>query len=228
MLLEQCGIVSQGVIPSRVQTLPSSDSISLSLFTMKEMNESLGIEYHGSTDRIQEVHVLKSKLEDLPLAKEGMVLINLTAHRAVAIRSEYVGKLITSNFAIINPNKYLHALYLEWYFNEHPNCRKQLRIAMQGTIVAALSIQMLRALPIELPSMNKQQLISSVYRDLYRKKRLVLERVQLEEQLMQLFLLRYIQEEKNDDNRETTTTTSGASQKTLGNGKRFTWTDGSI
>jgi restriction endonuclease S subunit len=162
---------------------------------MKEMNESLGVEYHGSMEKLQELNVLKSKAKNLPITREGMVLVNLTGHRAVSIRPEHTGRLIPSNFAIIEPKKNLDGVYLEWFLNEHPYCRKQLRIATQGTIVAALSIQMLRSLQIELPSLSQQQAIGGINRILDRKKRLVSERLQLEEQLIKHLSLRYLKEE---------------------------------
>jgi restriction endonuclease S subunit len=195
MVLDQWATVSQGVTPSRVQTMPGSDTIRFSFYTMKEMNESLGMEYHGNTEKLQEIHVSSDKANGLPVSKENMVLINLTGHRAVAIRPEHTGKLITSNFAIIEPNKELHSLYLEWYVNEHPACRKQLRVATQGTVVAALSIQMLRSLEIEIPSIMVQEMISNIYALFHRKKHLINERLHLEEQLIKQVLLGFNKEE---------------------------------
>ncbi|MDA2273465.1 hypothetical protein CBR59_25615 [Bacillus thuringiensis] len=194
MLLEHCSTVSQGAFLSRVHTHLSTDTVKLSVYTMKEMNESLGIEYHGSMEKLQEVHVLKGKERELPITKEGMVLVNLTAHRAVSVRREHIGRLIPSNFAIIEPKESLEASYLEWYLNDHPECRKQLRIATQGTTVAALSIQMLRSLKIELPMMEKQQIIGDMKYLKDQKKRLVNERLQLEEILVKYLSLGYLKE----------------------------------
>ncbi|PLT33639.1 restriction endonuclease subunit S [Bacillus sp. V5-8f] len=197
MFLENCATVSQGVILSRIQTLPGPDAKSIPLYTMKEFNESLGLSYHGRTEKLQEIHVLKEKIEDLPVAKEGMVLINLTAHKAVLVRSEHTGKIITSNFVIISPKSNLNPLYFEWFFNEHPDCHKQLRIAIQGSIVSALSIQMLRSIQLKLPSLKEQELMGNIYRLTYDKKRLTNERLQLEEQLTNYLLLRFLKEEPN-------------------------------
>ncbi|MCP8615230.1 hypothetical protein [Salirhabdus salicampi] len=195
MLLESCATVSQGAILSRIKGNPVADSIKLSLYTMKEMNESLGIEYHGSTEKLQEVYVSKEKLKELPISKDGMVLINLTGHQAVSVRTEHAGRLIPSNFAIIEPRSQLEPIYLQWFFNKHPECLRQLRIATQGTIVAALSIKMLRELKIELPTTEKQQTIGNMNRILDRKKRLVNERLQLEEQLLKQLSINYLKEE---------------------------------
>lgn len=195
MILDKCSKVMQGVILSRIETHPGPDTIALSLYTMKEMNESIGVDYRGSVEKLQEVHVPKNRIDELPIAKEGMILINLTAHKAVSVRPEHAGKLITSNFAVIETNKKLNPLYFEWYFNEHPSCRKHLRIATQGSIVSALSIQMLRSLEIDLTSLRNQEIMGKIYRHTYEKKRLTNERLLLEEKLTKQLLLNYLKEE---------------------------------
>jgi len=194
LLLENCAAVSQGVILSRIQTLPGTDAMNIPLYTMKEFNESLGLSYHGRTEKLQEVHVPKEKVGELPVTKEGMILINLTAHKAVAVRPEHMGKIITSNFVFISPRANLDPLYFEWFFNEHPSCHKQLRVATQGSIVSALSIQMLRGLELKLPILKEQEMMGKIYRLTYDKKRLTFERLQLEEQLTNYLLLSYLKE----------------------------------
>lgn len=193
--LEQCAAVSQGVVLSRLETISGSDASKYSLYTTKEMNDSLGVEYHGSTEKLKEIHILKEKTKDLPISKEGMVLINLTSHRATSVRLEHVGRLIPSNFAIIEPTGTIDALYLEWYINEHPSCRKQLRIATQGSIIASLSIQMLRLLFVKIPTIEQQQTIRNVYIRMQKKKQLMQERIQLEEKLVKHILLGSLKEE---------------------------------
>ncbi|NUH86238.1 hypothetical protein HUN92_21565 [Bacillus firmus] len=195
MFLDKCSKVMQGVILARIETHPGPDTIPLSLYTMKEMNESIGVDYRGSIEKLQKVHVPKNRVDELPIAKEGMILINLTAHKAVSVRPEHAGKLITSNFAVIETNEKLNPLYFEWYFNEHPSCRKHLRIATQGSIVSALSIQMLRSLEIELPSLRNQEKLGHIYQLTYKKKRLTNERLMLEEKLTKQLLLNYLKEE---------------------------------
>jgi restriction endonuclease S subunit len=195
LLLESCATVSQGAILSRIKGNPVADSVKLSLYTMKEMNESLGIEYHGSTEKLQEVYVPKKKIKELPISKVGTVLVNLTGHQAVAVRSEHSGRLIPSNFAIIKPFSHMEPIYLEWFFNKHPECLRQLRIATQGSIVAALSIKMLRELKLGIPTIEKQKIIGNMNRIMDRKRRLVNERLELEEQLLKQLSINYMKEE---------------------------------
>lgn len=193
MNLEQCASVVQGAFLARIQTSPSLEAVKLPVYTMKEMNEWLSPDPISSEIQ-QDVHVAKERLGSLPLAKEGLVLISLTGQRAVALQQEHVGKLIPSNFAIIEPSGELYPEYLEWFINEHPDCRKQLKIATQGSSIAALSIQMLRTLEIILPPMNDQVKIGSIHRLLHRKNRLLQERIVWEQQYIKQILMGYLKE----------------------------------
>ncbi|WP_088103122.1 hypothetical protein [Halalkalibacter urbisdiaboli] len=195
MKLEQYAKVYQGLVLSRFQTMPGTDAVAFSLYTMKEMSDSLGFEYHGSTEKLKETHISKEKANELPITKKGMVLINLTSHRAVSVRLEHEGLLVPSNFAVIVPDERLDALYLEWYINEHPSCRKQLRLATQGAVIGSLSIQMLRGLSIESPSLQQQYTMRNVYMSVQKKKKLLNERVELEEKLAKHLLLQSLKEE---------------------------------
>lgn len=195
MRLEQYASVMQGAFLSRIQTSSSFDAVKLPVYTMKEMNEWLSPDPNVTLEEPQNVHVSRERLESLPLAKEGLVLISLTGQRAIALKQEHVGKLIPSNFAIIAPSADLHPDYLEWYINEHPDCKRQLKIATQGSIVSALSIQMLRTLEIILPPMNVQMKIGSIHRLLHRKNRLLLEKVMLERQYAKHLMMGYLKEE---------------------------------
>jgi restriction endonuclease S subunit len=66
--------------------------------------------------------------------------------------------------------------------------------ATQGTTVGALSIQKLRALPIVVPSLKEQKIIGDVYRSLLNKKRLLMQRIYLEEKSINQQLWSYLQE----------------------------------
>ncbi|MFF2092703.1 hypothetical protein [Paenibacillus sp. NPDC058174] len=191
--LADYGNVVQGANLSRVQATPGLSSVMLMLYSMKEMNESLGNE-NRSHDKPQEILVSENKAKELPVTDENMVLLNLISHRAATVRLEYMGRLVPSNFAIIRVNEALYAPYLEWYLNESPESRKYLSEATQGTTVAALSIQKLRALPMVVPSFKEQKIIGDVYRSLLNKKRLLMQRTYLEEKSINQQLWSYLQE----------------------------------
>ncbi|QOS82128.1 hypothetical protein JNUCC31_15615 [Paenibacillus sp. JNUCC31] len=191
--LSDYGSVIQGANLSRVQAEPGVGSIKFMLYTMKELNESLGNENRGSHDKTQEIHVSESKARELPITDKNMVLINLISRRAATVRSEYIGRLVPSNFAIIKVDETLYAPYLEWHLNEYPKSRIYLSEATQGTTVGALSIQKLRAVPIVVPSLKEQEIVGDVYSNLINKKRLLMQRIYIEEKSINQQLCSYLQ-----------------------------------
>jgi hypothetical protein len=73
--------------------------------------------------------------------------------------------------------------------------QKQLAIAMQGTIIRALSIQMLRELDIPLPILNIQQKMGKVYKLRKRKEKLLFEKNILQDQLYNQLMLNKLKED---------------------------------
>lgn len=200
MQLQDIATVTHGAFLSRVETSPEDTGAQIiNLYTMKEMNESLGLGYRGDHERVTSIHVEANRLSKLKLASENMVVVNLLSQKAVAIRREHVGLLIPSNFVVIEWNEPFSPLYFEWYFNEHPFCRKQLITARQGTSISALSIQMLRELEIVMPPADKQELIGKMYRSLKKKQALQMEYKQLEEQFMHYTIIKAIGDINNDN-----------------------------
>lgn len=200
MRLQDIATVTQGAFLSRVETSPEDKGAQVvHLYTMKEMNESLGLDYRGDHERVTAISIEADRLSKLKRASEKMVVVNLLSQKAVAIRKEHAGLLIPSNFVVIESNEHFSPLYFEWYFNEHPSCRKQLLIARQGTSISALSIQMLRELDIVMPPADKQELIGKMYRSLKKKQALQMEYKQLEEQFMHYTIIKAIGDINNDN-----------------------------
>lgn len=195
MKLEEVASIYQGAFIARVEEAPSPNTVRLPVYTMKDMSEHVDIDFGSGTDRNQEVFVSKLKWKELPIAKAGLIVVNLTAQRAAVLQPEHFGKLIPSNFAVIELQDSVDSDYLEWYMNEHPHCRKQLMIATQGSSVSALSIQMLRALEVDLPPLAKQLRMGKIYRLINRKHRLLKERMILEKILIRHTLLELHREE---------------------------------
>ncbi|MEK3980629.1 hypothetical protein MKY37_16505 [Psychrobacillus sp. FSL K6-2836] len=200
MQLQEVATVTHGVFVSRVETSPEDKAArKVNLYTMKEMNESLGVGYRGDSERVTSIPIEVNKLSKLKLASEKMVVVNLISQKAVAIRAEHSGLLIPSNFVVIEGKGHFSPLYFEWYFNEHPFCRKQLLIARQGTSISPLSIQMLRELEIVMPPLDKQELIGKMYRGVKKKQALQMEQKQLEEQFMNYTIIHTIGDIHNDN-----------------------------
>ncbi|WP_046174857.1 restriction endonuclease subunit S domain-containing protein [Domibacillus indicus] len=200
MQLQTIATVTHGAFLSRIETSPEDTAAQIvKLYTTKELNKSLGLDYRGDHDRVTTIHVASERFAKLKLASEKMVVVNLLSQKAAAIRKEHTGLLIPSNFVVIEWNEPMSPLYFEWYFNEHPSCRKQLLIARQGTSISTLSIQMLRELDILMPPPNKQELVGKMYRALKKKQALQMERNLLEEQFMNCRIIKAIGDMNHDN-----------------------------
>lgn len=188
------GNVIHGVTISRIEPKALEESETYKLFTIQELNEEMSM--HPNKIEDKEIEVSKERFDSLYLAKDNMVIIGLTSFKAIAVTHKQVGKVISSNFAFIDldVNK-VEPAYFSWYFNEHSNIEKQLQIAMQGTIIRALSVQMLRELEIILPPLDVQKAIGKVYALKKRKEKLLYEKNILEEQLYNGIILRKLKEE---------------------------------
>ncbi|MFI3211325.1 MAG: hypothetical protein R3Y64_09810, partial [Peptostreptococcaceae bacterium] len=118
------------------------------------------------------------------LSKKDMVVIGLTVHKACVISKEHTKKIIPSNFAYVVLNKRkIDPYYFTWYFNEHPQIKKVLQVATQGSSLRALSVQMLRELDIELIDIKSQKKIGQIYHLNLQKERLLKEKLDLEKKL---------------------------------------------
>jgi hypothetical protein len=188
------GKVIHGVTLSRVKAKDYEEYRSYIVFTMQDLNRETG-EY-GIKEEIQEVNICNNKFDSSFVLKTDMVVIGLTSYKAMVIDEKQEGKVVTSNFAIIEFNKNkIDPFYFTWYFNEHPEMQKQLAIAMQGTIIRALSIQMLRELDIPLPILNIQQKMGKVYKLRKRKEKLLFEKNILQDQLYNQLMLNKLKED---------------------------------
>lgn len=193
--ISDIGNVIHGVTLSRVEPKPLEEKVTYSLFTIQELNEELSkfsVEFCEKT-----VEVSKEKFDKTYLAKENMVIIGLNSLKSIAVNQKIAGKVIPSNFAFIeldthkvNPN------YFAWYFNEHPDVERQLKIAMQGTILRALSVQMLRELDIILPPINVQKKIGRIYTLQKKKEKLLYEKSILEERLYKGIIMEKLKQYK--------------------------------
>ena len=194
MKIADIGNVIHGVTISRIEPKALEESETYKLFTIQELNEEMSM--HPNKIEDKEIEVSKERFDSLYLAKDNMVIIGLTSFKAIAVTHKQVGKVISSNFAFIDLDvSKVEPAYFSWYFNEHSNVEKQLQIAMQGTIIRALSVQMLRELEIILPPLEVQRAIGKVYVLKRRKEKLLYKKNILEEQLYKGIILGKLKEE---------------------------------
>ncbi|MGL5331150.1 MAG: restriction endonuclease subunit S [Peptostreptococcaceae bacterium] len=193
--LETLGKVNHGLIISRITAKPDELQEDISLFTIQDLNIETG-SYELKAEK-KTVSVSKESFNKELLAKENAVVIGLTVHKACVIDKSHIGKIIPSNFAYmyLDENE-IDSNYFVWYFNEHPNIKKQLQVASQGSMgIMAISIQMLRELEIELPDINVQKQIGKVYALRLRKEKISHEKNILEKDLYKQLMINKLKEE---------------------------------
>lgn len=193
--LETLGKVNHGLIISRITAKPDELQEDISLFTIQDLNiETSSYELKAEN---KTVSVSNESFDKELLAKENAVVIGLTVHKACVIDKSHVGKIIPSNFAYmyLDENE-IDSNYFVWYFNEHPNIKKQLKVASQGSRgIMAISIQMLRELEIELPDKKVQEQIGKVYNLRRRKEKILYEKNILEKDLYKQLMINKLKEE---------------------------------
>lgn len=195
MKLDNVADISLGMVLSRIQANPNIGGVAYPLFTIQELAYELG-QYNIVIEK-QQIEVDEKKIDKKLIAKEGGVIIGLTSsNKAIVVDISHQDEIIPSNFAYIEVHKNLDPYYFTWFFNEHPSVRKQLTIAMQGSSVRALSVQMLRELEVILPPMDMQYKIGRIYELRRRKAKLSFEQKQLEEQLFNQIIIKHLKEDK--------------------------------
>ncbi|MEK5069637.1 restriction endonuclease subunit S [Sporosarcina sp. FSL K6-1508] len=152
------------------------------VLTLKEFNESMGLPYRLAQDKKASIWIEQKKLERLRFTEENGIIIHLLSQRVASIPSNYKGLLIPSNFVSINFKEPVDAKFVEWYFNEHAEVRRQFKLATQGSSVSSLSISMLREMEVSLPPIQLQTRIGKIVQAVQQKKRLMEERMELEDQ----------------------------------------------
>lgn len=194
--VEALGKVNHGSIISRITAKPDELQEDIGLFTIQDLNIETG-SYELKAEN-KTVSVSKENFDKELLAKENMVVIGLTVHKSCVINKSHIGKIIPSNFAYMSLDESEVDLnYFVWYFNEHPNIKRQLQVASQGsTGIMAISIQMLRELEIELPDKIVQKQIGKVYDLRLKKEKMLYEKNILEKDLYKQLMINKLKEEQ--------------------------------
>lgn len=182
--LEQISKITHGVVLNRIKPKISADGVEYPILSISQLLD----EEEGITDsEVPTVLVDRKKVRNLNVAKENSIVIGLTSyHHASVLGKKHVGKVIPSTFVSIEFNDgIMDPYYFAWYFNEHPDIRKQRLIAIQGnSSVKVLSIHMIRQLTIDCPDLSTQMSIGKLY--YYQKQRqlLMMEKLRLERSVL--------------------------------------------
>lgn len=194
MKLEEVGKLSIGATLARIKAKPNEKAYLRRLFTIQELNK-VTVDPYLQVEG-QEILVSDRYIQEVPIAKVGMVLIGLTAPRAFVVTEAYEGYVIPINFAYLECHEGVCPEYVAWYFNEHPAIQRRLVVERQGSSLQALSVQKIKELPLELPHVSIQEKIARVYRLRRQRQQLAVEKQRLEEKLLNQLMIQYLKEEQ--------------------------------
>lgn len=135
--------------------------------------------------------------QDIPFTKEDIILLNLTSYRAKKIEKEDIGKVIPSNYVIIEvkDKKRVDPDYLEWYIDKSESFARELNKIKQGSIVLSIPVNEFRKMRLNLPDISFQRKIGRIYSLNKKREKLYKERKELIEKL----LVTINEEECNND-----------------------------
>ncbi|MBT2278610.1 restriction endonuclease subunit S [Priestia megaterium] len=185
MKLGECAIVTQGAFINRIETSKlNEDSVQVRLLTLKEFNETLGLDYRISKDKDHTVSVKREKLSEELKTDTTSLVMHILSQKVALLPEKNSGLILTNNFVKIVFKDRVDLHFMEWFINEHPTIRKQITLFSQGSIISSLKLSNIKDIEFILPSYDKQQLLGSIAILKREKKQLLKERMLLEQQLI--------------------------------------------
>lgn len=174
MRLEEIANINQGIPLNRIRIEKGMKTRREYVYSFERESKILIPADIGETD------------QKIPLAEEDMILINLTSYNAKKIRTEDIGKIISSNYIIIEikDKNIVDPDYLEWHIDKGENFARELHKIKQGSIVLSIPINELRRIRLKLPNIDFQKSLGEINRLNKKREELYRERKELIEKLL--------------------------------------------
>lgn len=180
MILGDIAQVKTGLVLTRKKaSIETKEQVTYQLLTLNNISEDGSIiqdvfESFTSNERLQE-HYFTQKND---------ILIRLNhPFTAVFIDEKYTSLLIPSYFAVIKvTSKDILPQYLAWYLNSD-YIKRELQRQQFGSRIVSTNKQAIKQLPINVPSLNKQQTIIKLYQ-LYKREQSLYKQLMEEKELL--------------------------------------------
>ena len=163
--LSEIAEITQGNILTRIK--PSSqfdETVEFDSISMQELSYIVG--QSDILENTSKVKVLKGKESSCILTKQKDIVVGLSSRKAFVIDETRSNNLLLSNFALIRilDTNILDPHYFCWLLNEDLQFQKYIDQKMQGSAnVIILSINNVKDMELELPSIEKQKIIGEIY-----------------------------------------------------------------
>ncbi len=163
MKLSQIAQFTQGAFTNRLEKHASHiETTNVKMLSLKQFNETLGLNYRISNEKSTEITVPKQKLIPQLLTDTTSLILHTHTQKVALLPVKYSGLLLTNNFIKIELLDDIDTSFFEWYFNEHPSVQKQLSVLSEGTFFSTLKLSHLKELEIDLPTIQKQVAIGKI------------------------------------------------------------------
>lgn len=177
--------MTQGAFINRIETSNlNEDSLQVQLLTLKEFNDTLGLDYRISKDKDYTVFVRREKLTSELQTDTNSLVMHTLSQKVALLPEKYSGLVLTNNFVKITFKNKVDLHFIEWLINEHPTVQKQIALFSQGSIISSLKLSDIKDIDLTLPSYKKQKLLGKIAVLKRKKEQLLKEKNILEQQLI--------------------------------------------
>jgi len=167
--LEEIANINQGIPLNRIRLRKSME---------KEERIVYSFESESNIEVPKDIEDIDQKI---PIIRKGMILLNLTSYKAKQADREDIGKVIPSNYIIIevkNKEK-VDPDYLGWYIDQSEGFKRELHKIKQGSIIMSIPINEFRKINIELPNIKFQEKLGKINSLNKKRKKLFMEKQEL-------------------------------------------------
>jgi hypothetical protein len=184
---------TQGAFTNRLENFSAEvETSTVKPLSLKEFNETLGLDYRISNEKNAVITVAKEKLTPQLLTNTNSIILHIHTQKIAWLPEKFSGLLITNNFIKILLTSNIDEAFFEWYFNEHPSIRKQLAVLSEGTLNSSLKLSHLKNLEVDLPPIQQQITIGKIAQLKKKKKSLMAEKNKLQQQYIQQKLIQNV------------------------------------
>lgn len=190
--LSDYAVITQGAFINRIETSKLNEgSVQVQLLTLKEFNETLGLDYRISKDKDHSVFVKREKITPELKTDTNSLVMHTLSQKVALLPKKYSGLVLTNNFVKITFKDRVDLHFIEWLINEHPTIQKQIVLFSQGSIISSLKLSNIKDIELVLPSYEKQLILGKIAVLKRKKEQLLKEKNKLEQQLIHQKLVNF-------------------------------------
>ncbi len=184
--------IVSGITPIRIRETSNPTVPERCVYGLAELEKDMRLASSGN----DAITARKIRTEqEVPIVKEGDLVLSLQNPKAAIVSREHDGYLQTINTVVLKTSKEVDPKFLLFLINEEPKVQQLLLNDNLGSIVSRTTVRQVEKLgQIHLPDMKTQRLIGDVYLKQIQMAALTEKREQLQRTMMR-GLLRRIENE---------------------------------